>query len=105
MVIEDEIESLINLDLFYQNKVKEAHDRKLNFEDEIKPTKEAMKAEYWDKVKAEVQAEKDRLNKEVADTVARNRAEFEEISSKLEKQFKENKENWLQDLFERTTSI
>jgi len=103
--MKEEIKSLIELDLYYQKKAKDAHDKKVNLEDELKLTKEKLKDEYWQNVKNEVDSEKQKLNEQVSETILINKEKFKEVSEKLTKQYTENREDWLNELFERTISI
>jgi hypothetical protein len=103
--MKDDIKSLIELDMYYQKKAQDAHDKKVNLEEELKGVKEQLKEEYWGNIKAEVGLEKAKLNKQVSLAVEKNKNNFEMVSQKLTKQYEENKDQWLEELFERTTSI
>jgi len=104
MVVVDDIKRLIELDFKYQEKVKAAHDEKLNLDEELSLIKKDMKDKAWQEVTQCVNDRKVTLNSEVKDEIKKNDEIYNKEYRKLHEKFLANKDTWINELVKKTTA-
>jgi len=105
MVVESEISKLIDLDFECQARLKAAHDKKLNINQELSIEKEKIETSTWNTAKEVVSKERAKLLAEIAAINQKAEADSQQAAKALQDAFNAKETEWIAEIFKRTTGI
>lgn len=101
----EQIKKLLDLDEKTRKEVAAAHEEKNQLLAKIAIEEQRLSKEVWDKVHVTIEQKEKEMVKEVADEKKRLEGRFNKNKEKLEKQFSSHRDEWVEMLSKRVTSL
>ncbi len=105
MVLEKQIKDLVEQDEKLRAKIEKAHQAKVDSKKKVVEDKKNIADATWEEVKKRVIQEKIKLDDHIKSAADDNHREYQEASDRLIRLYKENKENWIDELVNNSLKI